>query len=67
MGVSLALKKEGAGLQPGSVRGHFRNCPRQTYGVPARRVLPNQERKVFLIDYEAEQHTSRHLQIYLSM
>ena len=67
MGVSLALKKEGAGLQPGVMLGILPHCIRRTYGIPARRVRPNQERKVFLIDYEAEQHTSRHLQIYLSM
>ena len=67
MGVSLALKKEGVGLQPESVRslnaGGLKGLP----NVYARDALSNQEHINFLLDHEAERYTSRHLQIYLSM
>ncbi len=66
MGVSLALKKEGVGLQPESVRGLNAGGLTGLPNVYARDARPNQEHINFLIDHEAERYTSRHLQIYLS-
>ncbi|MDP1670450.1 MAG: hypothetical protein Q8L63_00020 [Alphaproteobacteria bacterium] len=67
MSVSLALKKEGVGLQPKTVRSLLASCLTRLLSVFARDVRPNQEHINFLIDHEAERYTSRHLQIYLSM
>ncbi len=67
MSVSLALKKEGVGLQQNSVRGSLVCSLSGLLGVFARDARPNQEHINFLIDHEAERYTSRHLQIYLSM
>ena len=67
MSVSLALKKEGVGLQPESVLGLNLSSLKGLPNVYARDALPNQEHINFLLDHEAERYTSRHLQIYLSM
>ncbi len=67
MSVSLALKKEGVGLQPESVPGLNIGGLKGLLNVYARDARPNQEHINFLIDHEAERYTSRHLQIYLSM
>ncbi|MEQ1888700.1 MAG: hypothetical protein ABL951_05900 [Alphaproteobacteria bacterium] len=67
MSVSLALKKEGVGLQPESVLGLNAGSLSGLPNVYARDALPNQEHINFLLDHEAERYTSRHLQIYLSM
>lgn len=67
MSVSLALKKEGVGLQPESVLGLNIGGLKGLLNVYARDARPNQEHINFLIDHEAERYTSRHLQIYLSM
>ena len=67
MGVSLALKKEGAGLQSKSVLGLNARGLKRLADIRARETRPNREHITFLVDLEAERYTSRHLQIYLSM
>lgn len=67
MGVSLALKKEGVGLQPESVQALSVRALKGPANILARDALPNREHITFLVDLEAERYTSRHLQIYLSM
>ena len=67
MSVSLALKKEGVGLQPEFVPGSLASRLFRLLGVFARDILPNVDHINFRIDHEAERYTSRHLQIYLSM
>ena len=67
MSVSLALKKEGVGLQPEFVLGLNIGGRIGLANIYARNALTNNEHINFLIDHEAERYTSRHLQIYLSM
>lgn len=64
---TLALKKEGVGLQPEPVQALFVNRSIGQYGAAASEAFGDDDHKDFLIDYEAERYTSRHLQIYLSM
>lgn len=67
MSVSLALKKEGVGLQPDSVQGLDIGGLKGLAKARARKTRPNYVHSDFIIDREAERYTSRHLQIYLSM
>jgi len=67
MSVSLALKKEGDGLQPEFVLGLKIGSHKGLADARARGARSQHEAISLFIDHEAERYTSRHLQIYLSM